>query len=889
MSTWNEMRTRRGPGSPSGRFGRSLTLCLALALAGSLSACEDEAASRAGGGGTDAGTITTDTGGTGATDGGGGGGGTSDTGNGCADGLRWSGGSCVDIDECAEGGHDCDANATCTNTPGAFTCKCKSGFGGDGKTCVEGACDPGYKKSGSGCADINECSEGLHDCHANASCTNLTGSYSCACKSGYTGDGKTCAEIPCDPGFKKSGTICVDINECSEGLHDCDVNGTCTNSTGSFSCKCKTGYTGDGKTCAEIPCDPGFKKSGTICVDINECTEGLHDCDPNGSCSNMTGSFTCKCKSGYEGDGKSCTEIPCAPGYKKSGSGCVDIHECNEGLHDCDPNASCSNSTGSYSCKCKTGYEGDGKSCADIDECATGTHTCDATTFCKNTVGAFTCDCAPGYSKAGSKCFDINECLDGTDDCVAWCQNVPGSFNCMSTVADETSPYYTKTCDPDFSFHQYNWKGTPPNETYEYQTKLIADCRCGNNRMPVPLGGLAICQNPLELPMSYGFGAGPTIRELPNAGILGGTFDPETRLMYVGIEWQGTFYEDQGAILAIDADSGDRAIISGQWLDPANGYATYGESDPTDKTFWTDDIIGGPAYKNPLGRVYHVRLGQDGYLYAFTGDKDNYAHIVRVDIATGNRKVMWTEKRFLDPKNQNEPAHVQCPNGMKLEGSTTWAQIYDYGGFELDANGDYLVTVLQNGTTSNITPNGIIRIKKDGTDCQWVTRFGMGTNNEFYGQTIGTGPLAQFSFDALYLHQGFLYAVTSSNAIAFKIDPTTGNRTIVASDAVGTGALVGVDWLSWDPTRNIMWTGGTGAGTTIVSWDLVTNQRSSHIGLKVAKPKQFQTASGPLDTCCMIHLPGWVDTANGHLLVGFSKYAILRFEPESGNSVILSL
>jgi hypothetical protein len=388
--------------------------------------------------------------------------------------------------------------------------------------------------------------------------------------------------------------------------------------------------------------------------------------------------------------------------------------------------------------------------------------------------------------------------------------------------------------------------------------------------------------------MSYGFGQGPTIRELPNAGLLGGTFDPETRLIYAGIEWQGTFYEDQGVILAIDADTGDRTIITGQWLDPANGYATYGMADPAEKTFWTDDIIGGPAYKNPIGRVYHVRLGADGYLYALTADKDSYIHIVRVDIATGDRKVMWTEKRNLDPKNQNEPAHVQCANGMMLDGSTTWVQLNEYAGFELDANGDYLLPVIQGGTTSNITPNGIVRIKKDGTDCQWVTRFGMGTDNAFYGQTIGSGPLAQFSFDALYVHEGFLYAVTS-NAIAFKIDPTTGNRTIVASDAVGTGALVGVDWLDWDPTRDILWTGGTGAGTTIVSWDLVSKQRSSHIGLKVAKPKQFQTASGPLDTCCQTHLPGWVDHANGHLLLGFNKHAILRFEPESGNSVILSL
>ena len=41
-----------------------------------------------------------------------------------------------DDDECASAKtHDCDANAKCTNTAGAFTCKCNAGFTGDGKTC----------------------------------------------------------------------------------------------------------------------------------------------------------------------------------------------------------------------------------------------------------------------------------------------------------------------------------------------------------------------------------------------------------------------------------------------------------------------------------------------------------------------------------------------------------------------------------------------------------------------------------------------------------------------------------------------------------------------------------------------------------------------------------
>ena len=39
--------------------------------------------------------------------------------------------------------------ATCTNNVGGYSCKCHPGYTGSGKTC----------------SDINECSNGSHNCH----------------------------------------------------------------------------------------------------------------------------------------------------------------------------------------------------------------------------------------------------------------------------------------------------------------------------------------------------------------------------------------------------------------------------------------------------------------------------------------------------------------------------------------------------------------------------------------------------------------------------------------------------------------------------------------------------------------------------------------------------
>lgn len=68
-------------------------------------------------------------------------------------------------------------NATCSNTVGSFTCKCQSGFRGNGVECI----------------DINECwKPSDNNCKEREVCLNLIGGYECSCKTGFRREGDEC-------------------------------------------------------------------------------------------------------------------------------------------------------------------------------------------------------------------------------------------------------------------------------------------------------------------------------------------------------------------------------------------------------------------------------------------------------------------------------------------------------------------------------------------------------------------------------------------------------------------------------------------------------------------------------------------------------------------------
>ncbi|CAM4261537.1 FG-GAP-like repeat-containing protein [Corallococcus exiguus] len=88
--------------------------------------------------------------------------------------------------------------------------------------------EPGYTCTGEPtvCTDIDECAAGADNCNENATCTNIGGSFTCACNAGYEGD----------------GVSCTNIDECAAS--PCLNGGTCIDGVGSYTCKCAPTYEG---------------------------------------------------------------------------------------------------------------------------------------------------------------------------------------------------------------------------------------------------------------------------------------------------------------------------------------------------------------------------------------------------------------------------------------------------------------------------------------------------------------------------------------------------------------------------------------------------------------------------------------------------------------------
>uniref|UniRef100_A0A8D2K3N0 Signal peptide, CUB and EGF-like domain-containing protein 2 n=1 Tax=Theropithecus gelada TaxID=9565 RepID=A0A8D2K3N0_THEGE len=303
-----------------------------------------------------------------------------------------------DVDECAQGLDDCHANALCQNTPTSYKCSCK----------------PGYQGEGRECEDIDECGNELnggcvHDC------LNIPGNYRCTCFDGFM--------------LAHDGHNCLDVDECLENNGGCQH--TCVNVMGSYECCCKEGFF--------------LSDNQHTCIHRSE--EGLSCMNKDHGCSHICkeaprGSVACECRPGFE--------------LAKNQRDC--ILTCNHGNGGCQH--SCEDTADGPECSCHPQYKmhTDGRSCLEredtvlevtesnatsvvdgdkrvkrrllMETCAVNNGGCDRT--CKDTSTGVHCSCPVGFTLQldGKTCKDIDECQTRNGGCDHFCKNTVGSFDC---------------------------------------------------------------------------------------------------------------------------------------------------------------------------------------------------------------------------------------------------------------------------------------------------------------------------------------------------------------------------------------------------------------------------------------------------------------------------
>uniref|UniRef100_A0A8C8X323 Signal peptide, CUB and EGF-like domain-containing protein 2 n=1 Tax=Panthera leo TaxID=9689 RepID=A0A8C8X323_PANLE len=341
------------------------------------------------------------------------------------------------------------------------------------------AVPPGRSRAPGPPEDVDECAQGLDDCHTNALCQNTLTSYKCSCKPGYQGDGRQCE----------------DIDECENEFNGGCVH-DCLNIPGNYRCTCFDGFM--------------LAHDGHNCLDVDECLENNGGCQH--TCVNVMGSYECRCKEGFflsdnqhtcihrseeglscmnqnHGCGHICKEAPkgsvaceCRPGFELAKNQRDCILTCNHGNGGCQH--SCEDTTEGPECSCHPGYKmhTDGRSCLEqedaalevtesnatsvvdsdkrvkrrllMETCAVNNGGCDRT--CKDTSTGVHCSCPVGFTLQldGKTCKDIDECQTRNGGCDHFCKNTVGSFDCscrkgFKLLTDEKSCQDVDECSLD--------------------------------------------------------------------------------------------------------------------------------------------------------------------------------------------------------------------------------------------------------------------------------------------------------------------------------------------------------------------------------------------------------------------------------------------------------
>ncbi|CAH1802350.1 unnamed protein product [Owenia fusiformis] len=298
----------------------------------------------------------------------------------CRDGF--TGRNCEDdIDECQS--DPCLNGGNCTDRVNGFTCDCIPGFTGT-------KCE----------TDVDECAG--NPCLNSAVCIDAVNKYTCACNSSQNSRKRD----PCPIGF--SGQKCDKRGSLYTGL--IKINGTFDNSLTNKSSKeyldlidkfvCAVGQGYERGTLGDKYIPSIIVKIisyGSIAVGYYISLAPLSTKDDNPPSPDAS-SFDLEAANQY-GELNLVSSDPLE-----------DLDECSMPTNnDCHVNATCSNTIGSYTCKCKDGFNDinsarPGRNCTlDLDECLMPTNNdCHVNATCSNTIGSYTCKCEDGFNDINS-------------------------------------------------------------------------------------------------------------------------------------------------------------------------------------------------------------------------------------------------------------------------------------------------------------------------------------------------------------------------------------------------------------------------------------------------------------------------------------------------------
>ncbi|XP_022792613.1 uncharacterized protein LOC111331710 [Stylophora pistillata] len=368
---------------------------------------------------------------------------------GLASPTEFSFGSAATCSPCPEGW--LCVNGTALPCPESTHVKCNSTWCPEncfdcepGTVCFEGRkhdCTPGRYSDGKG-FPCTLCPPG--------SFNNVSRAQTCeCCQDGYTSTymKTSCRQCPANEWAKHGSFPNCSMCQTCFNPEDCPClsNGTCFPGV-----SCLNVGVGQSK-CG--PCPKGYEGDGRTCTDINECTKAS-PCYESDKCENLVPGYQCNaCPEGYRGNAPSGVGLEDAQNSKQV---CEEIDECKEGISSCDPNSQCINTNGSFTCgPCHPGFIGDGYlGCNPGDLCTNNSHTCHENALCTQTgAGRFKCRCKDGYGGDGEEC-EIDPDLDGIPSVGLSC-TLPNCFkdNCPSVpnTGQEDSDGDTdgNACDED--------------------------------------------------------------------------------------------------------------------------------------------------------------------------------------------------------------------------------------------------------------------------------------------------------------------------------------------------------------------------------------------------------------------------------------------------------